>query len=57
MNISATEHDTRKVITSFHSESTVHLNDVNISHMLKITQIDENPLIIDLVIFQNLAIL
>ena len=56
MNNSATEHDTAKLITSFHSESISHSNDNNISYCLKITQIDENPLIIDFVFHQNFDI-
>ena len=32
MNNSTTEHDTMKLITPFLSESTVHSNDINISH-------------------------
>ena len=31
MNNLATKHDMTKLITSFHSESTAHSNDVNIS--------------------------
>ena len=32
MNNSATEHDTTELITSFHSESAAHSNDINISY-------------------------
>ena len=35
MNNSTTEHDTMKLITSLHSESTVHSNDNNISYYEK----------------------
>ena len=51
MNISTTEHDTMKLIASFHSESTAHSNDINISCYEKISKIGENPLIIDLAFF------
>ena len=56
MNNSTTEHDTVKLITPFHSESTAHSNDINISCYEKIPKIGENPLIIDLAFHQNLAI-
>ena len=56
MNNSTTEHDTMKVTTSFHSESTVHSNDINISYDKKYPKNGENPLIIDLVFHQNFAI-
>ena len=36
MNNSATEHDTTELITPFHSESTVHSNDINISYYQKL---------------------
>ena len=55
-NISVTEHDTMELITSFHSESTAHSNDINISYCQKIPKIGENPLIIDLVFHQKFAI-
>ena len=57
MNNSATEHDTTKLITSFHSESNAHSNDINISYYEKVPKIGENPLIIDLSFHQNLVIL
>ena len=56
MNNSTTEHDTTELIISFHSESTVHFNNINISYLLKIPKIGENPLIIDFAFHQNLAI-
>ena len=56
MNNSTTEHDTMKLITPFHSESTAHSNDINISYYEKIPKIGENPLIIDLAFHQNFAI-
>ena len=56
MNNSATEHDTTKLITSFQSGSNVHSNDINISYILKISQIIENLLIIDLAFYPNFAI-
>ena len=56
MTNSTTEHDTTKLITPFHSESTAHSNDINISYYEKIPKIGENPLIIDLVFHQNFAI-
>ena len=56
MNNLETEHDTMKLIMSFHSESTAHSNDINISYFEKIPKIGENPLIIDLVFHQNFAI-
>ena len=40
-------------ITSFHSESTVHSNDINISYHENIPKIGENPLIIDLVFHRD----
>ena len=54
MNNSTTEQDTIKLITSFHSESTAHSNDINISCYEKILQNGENPLIIDLTFSQIL---
>ena len=54
-NISATEHDMTKIITSFHSESPVHY-DINISYCPKIPKIGENPLIIDLPFHQKFLI-
>ena len=48
-----TEHDTTE---SFHSESTAHFNDINISYYEKNTQNGENLLIIDLAFHQNFAI-
>ena len=56
MNNSTTEHDTIELITSFHSESTVHSNDINISYHEEIPQNGENPLIIDLAFCQNFAV-
>ena len=56
MNISTTEHDTMQLITPFHSESTAHSNDINISYYEKISKLGENPLIIDLAFYQNFAI-
>ena len=57
MNNSTIEHDTMKAVTSFHSELTVHSNDINISDYVKIPKIDENPLIIDFAFGQNLPFL
>ena len=45
MNNSTTEHDTMKLITSFHSESTAHSNDITISYHEKILKIGENSLL------------
>ena len=45
-----------KLIMSFHSESTAHSNDINISYYEKIPKIGENPLIIDLAFHRNFAI-
>ena len=53
---SATEHDMPTIIISFHSESTAHFNDINISYCKKLTKIGEDALIIDLVFHQNLVI-
>ena len=39
MNKSTTEHDTTKLITPFHSESTVHSIDINISCYEKVSKI------------------
>ena len=57
MSNSTTEHDTTESVTPFHSESTAHSNDINISYYEKIPKIGENPLIIDLTFYQNLFIL
>ena len=35
-----------KLVTPFHSESTAHSNDINLSYYEKIPQIGENPFII-----------
>ena len=56
MNNSATEHDTMKLITPFHSESTAHSTDITILYYEKISKIGENPFIIDLAFYQNFAI-
>ena len=56
LNNQTTGHDTTKLITSFHSESTVHSNDINISCYKKLLEIGENPLIIDLTFHLNFAI-
>ena len=56
MNNSTTEHDAMKLIASFHSKSTAHSNDINISYCEKIPKIGENPLIIDLAFHPNFAI-
>ena len=56
MNNSTTEHDTVKLLMTYHSELTVHSNDINISYCGKVPKIGENPLIIDLAFHQNLAI-
>ena len=56
MNNSTIEHDTTKLLTSFHLESTIHSNDVNTSHCKKSPKISVNPLIIDLVLCQNFDI-
>ena len=53
MKSSTIEHDTTEVITPFHSESTAHSNDINISYYEEILKIGENPLNIDLVFHQN----
>ena len=45
-----------KLIAPFHSESTVHSNDINISYYEKKPKIGEKPLIIDLAFGQNFAI-
>ena len=45
MNNSTTEHDTMKLITSFHSESTAHSNDISIPYHEKIPKISEIPLL------------
>ena len=46
MTNSTIEHDTTELITSFHSESTAHSNDINISYCEKISKIiGENPLL------------
>ena len=55
-NNSTTEHDTMKLITPFHSESTAHSDDTNISYYEKLPKIGENPLIIDLAFCQKFAI-
>ena len=39
MNNSTTEHDTMELITSFHSESTAHSNDINSSYYEEIPKI------------------
>ena len=44
MNKSTTEHDTTKLITPFHSESTVHSIDINFSYYEKVSKIGKNPL-------------
>ena len=56
MNNSTIEHDTTELITPFHSESTAHSNDINISYYEKTPKIGENPLIIDLTLYQNFGI-
>ena len=56
MNNLATIYDTMKLIAPFHSESTVHSNDINISYYEKRPKIGEKPLIIDLAFGQNFAI-
>ena len=56
MNNSTTKHDTMKLIASLQSESTAHFNNINIFYHGKLPEIGENPLIIDLVFHQNLAI-
>ena len=43
MNIFAIEQDRIKLITSLHSESTVHSNDINISYFEKLLKIGEIP--------------
>ena len=55
-NNSTIRHDTTELIAPFHSESTAHSNDINISYYEKISKIGENPLIIDLAFHQNFAI-
>ena len=52
----ATEHDTAKLVTSFHSESPGHSNDINISQCSKLSKIGQNLLIIDLAFHQIFAI-
>ena len=44
MNNSTTEHDTLKLITPFHSETTAHSNDTNISNYGKIPQISKKKI-------------
>ena len=56
VNNSTTKHDTTEVLASFHSESAAHSNDINMSYYEKIPKICENPLIIDLVFHQNVAV-
>ena len=56
MNNSTIEHDTTELITPFHSESTAHSNDINISYYQEIPKIGANPLMIDLAFSQNFAI-
>ena len=51
------KNNTTKIITTFHSESTVHSNDINISYCEKTPKIGENPFIIDLAFHQNFSIL
>ena len=46
MNNLAVKHDTTELITPFHSELTVHSNDISILYCEKIPKIGENPLII-----------
>ena len=53
---STIEHDTMKLITPFHPESTVHSNDINISYYEKIPKIGKNPLIIDLAFHPSFTI-
>ena len=48
MNNLTTEHDTKKLITSFCSESPAHSNNINLAYHEEIPKIGENPLIIDL---------
>ena len=48
-----TEHDTTKLIPFFHSESTAHSNDLNISYHENLPKIDENALIIDFAFHQK----
>ena len=43
-NNSTTELDTTELLTPFHSESTAHSNDINISYYEKISKIGKNPL-------------
>ena len=57
MNNLTIEHDTTKLITPFHSESTAHFNNINILSCEKIPKIGENPLIIDLVFDEILPFL
>ena len=51
------KNDTTKLITTFHSESTVHSNDINISYCEKTQNIGKNSFIIDLAFHQNFSIL
>ena len=46
MNNSTTKHDTTELLTPFHSQSTAHFNDIDISCYEKNTQNWQNPLII-----------
>ena len=46
MNNSATEHDTTRLITSFHSELTVHSNDISISYCKKLHKLVKIPLLL-----------
>ena len=45
MNNFATEHDTTKLIRSFHSESIVHSNDSNISYYERLPKSMKIPLL------------
>ena len=56
MNNSTIEHDAMNAVMPFHSELTVHSNDINISDYVKIPKIDENPLIIDFAFWSKYAI-
>ena len=45
MNNSTTKHDTTELLTPFHSESTAHFNDIDISCYEKIPKIGKTPLL------------
>ena len=56
MNNFGTEHDTTKLITPFHSESTALSGDIDISYCSNLSKIGKISLFIDLMFCQNFAI-